>query len=102
MFVQPLSIRTLGRNRALDLFVIDDTTLLGVNEEHATWLNAALAHDVFGRHFEHAGFGCDDDHVIFGDVVTRRTQTVAIENRADLLTVGERDRCRTVPWLHQR
>jgi hypothetical protein len=28
-------------------------------------------------------------------------QAVAVERRADDATVGEGDRCRSIPWLHQ-
>ena len=68
---------------ALDLLVFDDAALLGVDQEHAARLQAALAHDVLGREVEHAGFGGHDDQVVLGDVVARRAQAVAIEHRAD-------------------
>ncbi len=61
-----------------------------------------LEHDVFGRNVEHADFRRHDDQVVLGDVVARRTQAVAIEHRADHRAVGERDRRRAVPRLHQR
>ena len=40
--------------------------------------------------------------VVVGDDVARRAQAVAIERRADLAAVGEGDRRRPVPRLHQR
>ena len=37
-----------------------------------------------------------------GDEIARRAQAVAVERRADLAAVGEGDRGRAVPRLHQR
>ena len=60
-----------------------------------------LCSDVLGRNVEHADFGGHDDQVVLGDVVARRAQAVAVEHRADDRAVGERDRRRAVPRLHQ-
>ena len=40
--------------------------------------------------------------IVVGDDVARRAQAVAVERRADLAAVGEGDRRRPVPRLHQR
>ncbi len=40
--------------------------------------------------------------IVVGDDVARRPQAVAVERRADLAAVGEGDRRRPVPRLHQR
>ncbi len=53
------------------------------------------------REIEHADFGSHDDQVVLGDVVARRPQAVAIQHRADLPAVGEGDRGRAIPGLHQ-
>ena len=96
------AIRTLAGDLALDLLVVDDAALLGVDEEHAARLQAALAaRTSSGGNVEHAGFGGHDHQVVLGDVVARGAQAVAIEHRADLLAVGEGDRGRAVPRLHQ-
>ena len=42
------------------------------------------------------------DEVVLGHVVARRPQAVAIEHRADHAAVGEGNRRRAVPRLHQR
>ena len=54
-----------------------------------------------GRDVEHADLGRHDDQVVLGDVVARRAQAVAVEHGADADAVGERDRRRAVPRLHQ-
>ena len=86
----------------LDLVVGDDAALRGVDEEDLARLEPALAHDLLGRHVEHADLRRHDHAVVVGDPVARRAQAVAVEHRADHGAVGERDRRRTVPRLHQR
>ena len=54
-----------------------------------------------GGNVEHADLGRHDDQVVLGDVIARRPQAVAIEHRADVRAVGEGDRGRAVPRLHQ-
>ena len=73
-----------------------------VDEEDAARVQPLLEHDVLGRNVEHADLRRHDDQVVLGDVVARRTQAVAIEHGADHRAVGERDRRRAVPRLHQR
>jgi hypothetical protein len=101
MVAQPLAIRTLARDLALDLVVLDDAPLLGIDHEHASRLQAALLQDVVRRYVEHARFGREHDQAVLRHVVARRAQAVAIQQRADLAAVGEADRSRAVPRLHQ-
>ena len=53
-------------------------------------------------HRQHAHFGGEHDEVVVGDEIARGPQAVAVERRADLAAVGEGDRGRAVPRLHQR
>ncbi len=101
VFVEPLPIRLALRHRRLDFLVLDDAALDRVDEKHAARLQAALALDLLGRDVEHAGFGSHHDHPVLGHQVARGTQPVAVEHRADAAAVGERDRRRPVPRLHQ-
>ena len=91
-----------GRELALHFFVRHDPAARRVDEEDASRVQALLEHDVLGRDVEHADLGRHDDEVVLRDVVARRTQAVAVEHRADDRAVGERDRRRAVPRLHQR
>ncbi len=100
--VEPLAIRMLRRQLPLDLVVVDDAALGRVDEEDAPGMQPLLDEHVLGRNVEHADLRRHDDQVVLGDVVARRTQSVAIEHRADDRAVGERDRRRAVPRLHQR
>ncbi len=92
----------LRRQLPLDLLIVDDAALRGVDEEDPARMQTLLDEHVLRRNVEHADFRRHDDEVVLGHVVARRTQAVAIEHRADHRAVGERDRRRAVPRLHQR
>ena len=99
---EPLGIGLLRGQLPLDFFVGDDAALLGVDQEDAARVQPLLQQDVLLGHVEHADFRRHDDQVVFGHVVARRAQAVAIEHGADDLAVGERDGRRAVPRLHHR
>ena len=99
--VQPLVVGMLGGELALDLLVLDDPVLVGVDEEHPARLEPALADDAGGVEVEHADLGGEDDEAVVGDPVATRAQAVAVEHGTDLRAVGEHDAGRPVPRLHQ-
>ena len=99
---QPLGVGVLGRQLGLDLLVLDDAALGRVDQEHAARLQAALAHDALGRDVEDADLAGQDDEAVVGDPVAGRAQPVAVEHGADDRAVGEDDRGRAVPRLHER
>jgi hypothetical protein len=72
-----------------------------VDQQHPARLQPPLLDDAFLRDRQDAGFRRQDDAVVVGDDVARRTQAVAVERRADLAAVGEGHRGRPVPRLHQ-
>ena len=87
---------------ALDLAVVDDPALLGVDEEHVARLQAALADDVLGRHRRSRRSPTPSTtQPSLGLEPAAGAQAVAVERRADHAAVGERDRRRAVPRLHQ-
>jgi hypothetical protein len=102
VFCEPLPVGMDRLEIALDLVVRDDAALLGVDQEDPPRVQPLLDQDVLGRDVEHADLGRHDDEVVLGDVVARRPQPVAVEDRADDPAVGEGDRRRAVPRLHQR
>ncbi len=67
----------------LDLVVVDDPALGGVDEEHPARLQPALADDVAGVDVEHADLGGQHDEAVVGDPVAARAQAVAVEHGAD-------------------
>ncbi len=99
--VQPLVVGMLGGEVALDLLVLDDPVLVGVDEEHPARLEPALADDAGGVEVEDSDLGGEDDEAVVGDPVAARAQAVAVEHGADLGAVGEHDARRPVPRLHQ-
>ena len=102
LLIKPFAIRLPRRIRLLDFLVLDDAAFFRVDEEHATGLQPPLVTHVLRSDFQYAGLGRHHDQVVVRDVVTRRTQPVAIEHASDVAAIGEYDRGRTVPRLHQR
>ena len=100
--LQPLRIGMLLGELRLDLLVGDDAAFGQVDQQHLARLQPPLLHDLAFRDRQHAGFRRHDDALVRGDEPARRAQAVAVERRADLASIGERDRRRAVPRLHQR
>ncbi|GAA3238308.1 hypothetical protein GCM10020256_58520 [Streptomyces thermocoprophilus] len=99
---EPLLVGGGGGELRLDLVVLDDAVLGGVDEEHLAGLEAALADDLGGVDVEDADLGAEDDEAVVGDPVAAGAQAVAVEDGADLGAVGEGDAGGAVPGLHHR
>ena len=91
----------LGRQFGLYLLVLDEATFGRVDQEHAPGLQAALAHDSLGRNVEDTHLAGQHDQPVVGDPIARWSQPVTVEHRADDRPVGEADRRRAVPGLHE-
>ena len=76
--------------------------LVQVDKQHLARLQAPFGDDLLLRHGQHAHLGSEDDQIVVGDEIAGGTKPIAVERRADLAAVGERDGGRTVPRLHQR
>ncbi len=99
--VEPVAVRLFGRNFQLDLLVRHDAPFLGIDQEHASGLEAALLQDPVRRHVQHADLGGHDDQIVLGHVITGGPQAVAIQHGADLFAVGKGDGGRAVPRFHE-
>ena len=102
VLLQPVGVRLLARQLLLDLVVGDDPALRRVDEQDPAGMQALLEQDVLGGDVEDADLRRHDHQVVLGDVVARGPEAVAVEHRANHGAVGERDRRRPVPRLHQR
>ncbi len=100
--LQPLGVGLGGGQFGLDLVVAHDPALGGVDEEHATRLEAALLDHARGGHVDHAHLAGHHDQIVVGDPVAAGPEAVAVEDGADDGAVGEGDGGRPVPGLHQR
>ncbi len=99
---QPHAVRDTRAQFVLELVVLDDASLLDVDQEDLAGLEPALALDVGGVHRKHAHLAGEDDSLVLGDPVARWAQAVAVEHGPDDLAVAEGHRGRTIPRLHQR
>ncbi len=101
VLLQPLRVWLGRRDPLLQLVVGDDALLAGVDEEHAARLQPPLLLHVLHRDVEDAHLGRHDHQAVVGDVVPGWAQAVAVERGAHQFPVGEGDRRRPVPGLHQ-
>ena len=85
----------------LDLLVADDAAFLQIDQQHLARLQAPLGDDLLFRNRQNAHFRRHHDETVVSHEIARRTQAVAIERRADLAAIGEGDRGRAVPRLHE-
>ncbi len=60
-----------------------------------------LSFTIFGSTRQHADLAGHDHAVVVRQVIAAGAQAVAVEHRADVVAVGEDDRRRAVPRLHQ-
>ena len=102
VFLQPAAIGLLAGDLPLDLVVFDDAAFLGIDQEHASRLQAALALDLLGRELDHAHFAGQHHQSVGGHDVAAGPQAVAVQGAADQPAVGEDHGGRAVPGLHDR
>ena len=98
---EPLRVRPLRGDAALQLLVGDDAAEVEVDQEHPAGLEPPLAQHPFRLDRDDAGLRRHDDQVVVRDVVAAGAKAVAVEHGADVAAVGEGDRGRSVPGLHQ-
>ena len=72
---------------------------VGVDDQHLAGAQAVVDDDLRRVEIEHAGLGREHEQPVARDLVAARPQAVAVERRAGLAPVAERDRRRAVPRL---
>ena len=100
--VEPPLPGTRRGELGLELRVVDDPPLPEVHEQHPARLEPPLAHDPGFGNGERADLGGEDQAVVVRHHVAGGPESVPVEGRPDPAPVGERDRGRTVPRLHDR
>ena len=98
----PVAVRFGGRQRGLDLVIVDQPVLGQVDQEHPARLQPTLLDDPLRFDRQDARLGGEHDQAVVGHPVAPRTQAVAVQGRADLGAVGEADSGGAVPRLHHR
>ena len=91
----------LGGDLVLDLLVADDPAFLRINQKHPARLQPAFEDHVFRRNTQHTRLRGKHQGIVFGNVVARGPEAVAVEHAADDGAVGKGHRGRPVPRLHQ-
>ena len=99
--VQPLAIWMLGSQALLDFTIVVDLTFLCIDEENLTRLQASLLGNLSWVEIHHAHLRSHNHHIVLGDGIACRAQTVSIEHTTGIAAIAEEQGGRTIPWLHQ-
>ena len=99
--VQPLAVRMSLSQALLDFAIIIDFAFLGINQEDLTRLQTALLGNLGWVEIHHTYLRCDYHHIVLGDGVAGRTQTISIEHTTGIAAIAEEQGGRTIPWFHQ-
>ena len=99
LLVEEGAVGATAGERALDLLVTADAPGLGVDDQHLPGPQPVVDDDVGRVEVEHAGLGREHEQPVARDLVAARAQAVAVERRARLAPVAERDRRGAVPRL---
>ena len=99
--VQPLAVRMLLSQALLDFAIIVNLAFLGINQENLTRLQASLLGNLGWVEIHHTYLRCDYHHIVLGDGIACRAQTVSIEHTTGITAIAEEQGGRAIPWLHQ-
>ena len=98
---EPLSVWLGGCKLLLEFSVVVYLALLCIYHENLAWLQTSFLLYVSRIEVHHSHFAGYDHHVVVGDEVACRAQTVAVEHSACKASVAEEEGGWTVPWLHE-
>ena len=85
----------------LDFAIIVNLAFLSIDQENLTWLETTLLGNLLWVEVHHTYLGSYHHHIVLGDGVTSRTQTISIKHTTGVATIAEEQGSRTIPWLHQ-
>ena len=98
--IQPLAVWALGGITVLQFLILDQALLPGIHQKHSAWLQTGFFHDHRRIQVQNSHLRGEDQIVICRLVPAARPQAVAVQHRADTVTVGKDNSCRSVPSLH--
>ena len=98
---QPLLVRMLLSQLPFDFSVVVDLSLLRVDEQYLTRLQASLLYNLRRVEVHDARLRCHHHRVVGSDGVAGRSQPVAVEHATGKPAVGKEQGSRTVPGFHQ-
>ena len=84
------------------LMIIDHTAFYGIDQKQFARVQTFFQYDMLFIDRQHTYFRCQHQRIIIGNIITGRTQTVAVQDCAHDIAIGKYDGCRTIPWLHHR
>ena len=102
LILQPLFERPAGRYRLFEFLVRDNSAFIEVHEKHFSGLQTPFVGHVLRFDIHDADLTGHDHPIILSDVVPAWTKAVSIQNRANIATIRERHRGRTIPRFLQR
>ena len=85
----------------LDFAIIVNLAFLGINQEDLTRLQTSLLGNLSWVEIHHTYLRSHYHHIVLGDGIAGRTQTVSIEHTTGIAAIAEEQGGRTIPWLHQ-
>src|SRR5919109_2215565 len=95
------SSRVLAGEGGLELRIIDDATLSGVDQKDPAGMQTFFEQDIFRWDIQHPHLRGHDHEPILGHVIARGPQAVAVQDRTDDRAIGEGDGGRPIPGFHQ-
>ena len=98
--LEPIAIGLAAGQCVLQLFVADYPALVETDQEHAARLQPTFLLDAFRRQVQHAGLGRHDQLIVVGHRVPERSESVAVQNCADVLAVSGQHHGRPIPRFH--
>ena len=102
MLVEPFPVRFFGFEVVVDVVVFEHLTVLHIQSDHFTRLEATPLDDLIFVDVEYTVLARDEQAAVTGDDVFGRTQTVTIQHNTDMSAVGHTHGSRAVPGFKRR
>ena len=91
LIFNPCLVWTLCGNRRFQFIVCNDASLFEINKEHFSWLEPPFGLHLLRVDLYHPNFTRHDDTIVMSDVISARTQAIAIKDCTYVVTVCKRD-----------